>query len=60
MAAEELRLHDDELDDLHVCLTSELVRGSMPLAAAIEMGLIDVGGVGAEGRGGQAAGRGSR
>lgn len=40
MAAEELRLDDDELDDLHVCLTSELARGSMPLAAAIEMGLI--------------------
>jgi phosphate transport system protein len=39
-AAEELRLDDDELDDLHVCLTTELAGGSMPLAAAIEMGLI--------------------
>lgn len=40
IAADELRLDDDELDDLHVCLTSELASGSMPLAAAIEMGLI--------------------
>ena len=40
VAAEELRLDDDELDDLHVRFTSELAGGSMPLAVAIEMGLI--------------------
>ena len=39
-AAVELRLRDDELDDLHVCLTSELSAGSMPVAVAIEMGLV--------------------
>lgn len=40
VAADELRRDDDELDDLHVCLTSELAGGSMSVAAAIEMGLI--------------------
>lgn len=40
LAAEELRMDDDELDDLHVRLTAELAGGSMPLAVAIEMGLI--------------------
>jgi len=39
-AAEQLRSDDDELDDLHVCLTSALSRGSMPPAVAIEMGLV--------------------
>jgi phosphate transport system protein len=40
LAADALRRDDDELDDLHVRLTSELAGGSMPLAVAIEMGLI--------------------
>lgn len=40
MAAEGLRIDDDELDDLHVRLTAELAQGSMPVAIAIEMGLV--------------------
>ena len=40
VAAEGLRLDDDELDDLHVRLTAELAQGSMPVATAIEMGLV--------------------
>lgn len=39
-AASRLRLMDDELDDLHVRLTEELAGGSMPPAAAIELGLV--------------------
>jgi phosphate transport system protein len=39
-AAERLRRADDELDDLHVSLTSELSAGILPTAVAIELGLI--------------------
>jgi phosphate transport system protein len=39
-AADRLRLRDDEMDDLHVRLTAELAAGSLPPAAAIEMGLL--------------------
>jgi phosphate transport system protein len=35
-----LRRRDDDLDDLHVRLTAELAEGSLPPAAAIEMGLL--------------------
>jgi phosphate transport system protein len=31
---------DDELDDLHVSLTGELVSGSMPLPVAVEVAMI--------------------
>jgi phosphate transport system protein len=31
---------DDELDDLHVTLTAELVAGSMPLPVAVEMAMV--------------------
>ncbi|MEO7555261.1 MAG: PhoU domain-containing protein [Acidimicrobiales bacterium] len=37
---DELRQLDDQLDDLHVELTEELARGSMPVSVAIELGLI--------------------
>jgi phosphate transport system protein len=40
LAAGGLRIDDDELDDLHVRLTAELAQGSMPVATAIEMGLV--------------------
>ena len=36
----ELRSRDDELDDLHVCLTAELGDAPISMAAAIEMGLV--------------------
>jgi len=36
-AVEEL---DDELDDLHVSLTGELVSGSMPLPVAVEVAMV--------------------
>lgn len=39
-AAELLRMRDDDVDDLHVRLTAELGRGTLPPAAAIEMGLV--------------------
>jgi len=39
-AAARLRLRDDELDDLHVTLTDELATMTLPMAAAIEMGLV--------------------
>jgi phosphate transport system protein len=39
-AAEGLRAKDDILDDLHVSLTAELSQGTLPPAAAIEMGLL--------------------
>jgi phosphate transport system protein len=39
-AAMALRARDDELDDLHVLLTSELAEGSLSTAAAIELGLV--------------------
>jgi len=39
-AAERLRAQDDILDDLHVSLTAELSQGTLPPAAAIEMGLL--------------------
>jgi phosphate transport system protein len=35
-----LRLLDDRMDDLHVRLTAELASTAMPVAAAIEMGLV--------------------
>jgi phosphate transport system protein len=38
--AERLREQDDLLDDLHVSLTAELAQGTLPPAAAIEMGLL--------------------
>jgi phosphate transport system protein len=38
--AVELRLRDDELDDLHVRLTAELADAPISMAAAIEMGLV--------------------
>jgi phosphate transport system protein len=38
--AARLRLMDDELDDLHVCLSEELATSAAPTAVAIEMGLI--------------------
>jgi phosphate transport system protein len=31
---------DDELDDLHVTLTAELVAGTMPLPVAIELAMV--------------------
>jgi len=37
--AAELRLVDDQLDDLHVQLCDELARTDLPVAVAIEMGL---------------------
>jgi phosphate transport system protein len=39
-AARRLRLRDDEIDDLHVTLTGELATVSLPVAVAIEMGLV--------------------
>jgi phosphate transport system protein len=39
-AVEQLRLLDDELDDLHVSLSSELAHGHTSNAVAIEMGLV--------------------
>lgn len=39
-AADRLRLRDDELDDLHVTLTGELAGVALPVAVAIEMGLV--------------------
>lgn len=39
-AVKRLRELDDELDDLHVRLTAELASSAMPIAAAIEMGLV--------------------
>jgi len=39
-AVERLRLLDDELDDLHVSLSSELAHGDTSNAVAIEMGLV--------------------
>ena len=39
-AAEQLRLLDDELDDLHVTLTSGLASRALPVATAIEVGLV--------------------
>ena len=39
-AVERLRLLDDELDDLHVSLSSELAHGHNSNAVAIEMGLV--------------------
>ena len=39
-AADRLRLLDDELDDLHVSLSSELAHGHNSNAVAIEMGLV--------------------
>jgi phosphate transport system protein len=39
-AAQRLRRWDDELDDLHVRLTSELATTELPVATAIEMGLV--------------------
>ena len=39
-AIERLRLLDDELDDLHVTLSSELAQGGTSNAVAIEMGLV--------------------
>ena len=38
--AERLRRLDDELDDLHVTLTVELATTELPVATAIEMGLV--------------------
>jgi phosphate transport system protein len=38
--AERLRRWDDELDDLHVTLTVELATTALPVATAIEMGLV--------------------
>jgi phosphate transport system protein len=38
--AERLRRWDDELDDLHVTLTVELTTTDLPVATAIEMGLV--------------------
>jgi phosphate transport system protein len=40
LAAERLRICDDELDDLHVTLTEELAAGSLDVANAIEIGLV--------------------
>ena len=39
-AAIHLRAWDDELDDLHVQLTAELAAAPIPIAVAIEMGLV--------------------
>jgi phosphate transport system protein len=39
-AVEHVEETDDELDDLHVSLTAELVSGSMPLAVAVEVAMI--------------------
>jgi len=39
-AVDRLRLLDDELDDLHVSLSSELAHGHTSNAVAIEMGLV--------------------
>lgn len=39
-AAARLRWRDDELDDLHVTLTTELATVPMPVPVAIEMGLV--------------------
>ena len=39
-AVDRLRLLDDELDDLHVSLSSELAHGGNSNAVAIEMGLV--------------------
>lgn len=39
-AADRLRLRDDEIDDLHVTLTGELAKVSLPVPVAIEMGLV--------------------
>jgi phosphate transport system protein len=39
-AVERLRMLDDELDDLHVSLSSELAHGDTSNAVAIEMGLV--------------------
>jgi phosphate transport system protein len=39
-AVVEIEEIDDELDDLHVSLTAELVSGSMPLPVAVEVAMI--------------------
>jgi phosphate transport system protein len=39
-AAAPLRARDDEVDDLHVSLTSELAAGGISIPVAIEMGLV--------------------
>lgn len=39
-ATEPLRVLDDRIDDLHVRLTEELAASTMPVAAAIELGLV--------------------
>ncbi len=39
-AADRLRTRDDVLDDLHVTLTDELTTLTLPVAVAIEMGLV--------------------
>jgi len=39
-AFEELKLRDDEIDDLHVDLTAEMADGRLSVAVAIEMGLV--------------------
>lgn len=39
-AAARLRRRDDDLDDLHVTLTSELAAVPLPVPVAIEMGLV--------------------
>jgi len=39
-AAHQLRLLDDELDDLHVRLTAELGRSTTSIPVAIELGLV--------------------
>ncbi len=38
--AEKLERLDDEMDDLHVTLTAELVSGEMPLPVALELALV--------------------
>ncbi|MGI9033847.1 MAG: phosphate signaling complex PhoU family protein [Acidimicrobiales bacterium] len=39
-AVDMLRRLDDRIDDLHVSLTAELAGSAMPVAAAIELGLV--------------------
>jgi phosphate transport system protein len=39
-ATEEIENIDDELDDLHVSLTAELVGGAMSLPVAVELSLV--------------------
>lgn len=38
--AARLRERDDDVDDIHVSLTAELAGGALPVAVAIEMGLV--------------------